>query len=264
MNTDCITFDPTELNPLGSVHSCYESSSTHHVFDRTLVQSMPEDWQRRYVALRREYDAAHAAIGPIDYRVETGIWRYPAELDHSTRSALKITHNVQGWACEQHHGHDQDCDPDECDPHQTATWVYYDARGEQIQGAGVFLRSPDPVIQRHWRRTGTVDLGETWRGYHQVEQVRQLLALHRIAAGTGLTFGPEPEQAAIADTVVVHPVTRLAGDTAADWIEIATMALTTVPGWMVTPPPTAAEREAYGAALAVQLPDARPGMDGQP
>ncbi|MGV9278096.1 hypothetical protein [Streptomyces griseosporeus] len=71
----------------GPIHKYFELSYADHlVKNRTLLQSMPTEWQEQFVTLLRQLDDAFNHVEkPKGYRVTTGEWM---QLDDMTLSEL--------------------------------------------------------------------------------------------------------------------------------------------------------------------------------
>lgn len=76
-----------------SVHEYFELSyASYLVKHRTLLQSMPADWQERFVALLEEFDAAFAHVEQADgYKVTAGQWAYIYECEPDALKAARIS-----------------------------------------------------------------------------------------------------------------------------------------------------------------------------
>lgn len=68
---------------------CY---SNFLVLHRTLLQSMPVDWQERFVGCIRELEDAFRHVEqPDGFKVETGEWKYLNECTSDERDAAGVT-----------------------------------------------------------------------------------------------------------------------------------------------------------------------------
>lgn len=109
---------PEEINARtdGPIHLWFELSySNYAVLHRTLMQSMPVEWQQRMVRCLEELDEAFGHIERAPgYEVKACRWTYVADLDNATEQRLGITSG--DW--------DSD-DPD-------AEIVYYDRDGNEL------------------------------------------------------------------------------------------------------------------------------------
>lgn len=135
------TISPDERHACldGPIHGFFGLSySNYLVLHRTLMQSMPVEWQERAVALFREYDDAFAHIEKTDYfDVTAGEEREIGELTDAQRKFLGVT---GGEAREVG-------DEDEREP----TYFY---RGEEYQGwERIIYPKDDPVPPYNRGRT---------------------------------------------------------------------------------------------------------------
>jgi hypothetical protein len=75
-----------------TVHEYFGLSyASHQVIPRVLAASMPEGWQRRFVGLMEELDAAFPDTGPEGYDVRPARWRYPDDLAPDELQAAGVT-----------------------------------------------------------------------------------------------------------------------------------------------------------------------------
>lgn len=127
------------------------SYATHLVMPRTILQSMPDWWQRDFVHLLRLYD--HACSGlpenmqDVNYRVQTGEWREPWQVDDDTLKRL-------GWSYGDEDDTDATADPqDEEDPDEPLRTVIYDPEGNEhsIDTDCVFVPNREDPIPHYWR-----------------------------------------------------------------------------------------------------------------
>lgn len=98
------------------------SYANYAVLHRTLLQSMPAEWQRRFVACMAELDSAFAHVERAEgYHVQTCEWSTPNDLDDRTYAYLGITRDDDG--------------------------TYYDRDGNELDPnrACVPCPTPDPV-----------------------------------------------------------------------------------------------------------------------
>lgn len=103
----------TETTPAcgGAVHTWFGLSySSYAVLPRTLLQSMPAEWQERFVACMNEIDAAFSHVEQARcYKVEAALEVELGSLDAAGLKSLGITRRETG--CEQDHEHgDWHCD----------------------------------------------------------------------------------------------------------------------------------------------------------
>jgi hypothetical protein len=82
-----------ELNETEAVHGWFELSySNYLVLPRSLLQSMPDEWQRRFVGCLRELDEAFEHLDqPEGYQVEAGSWVYVSEASEEQLTAAGVT-----------------------------------------------------------------------------------------------------------------------------------------------------------------------------
>ncbi len=111
----------------GPVHMWFGLSyASFLVWHRTHMQSMPLGWQRRFVELAEELDAAYPDHRGTDYEVATVRDAYVGELTDAEMAQLGITRG------------------DEDDPEDIGE--YYDRDGRALQGGQhVGIPVPDPV-----------------------------------------------------------------------------------------------------------------------
>jgi len=76
----------------GPVHDYFGLTYvSYQVVPRVLAASMPEDWQRQFVGLMKEYDAAFSNVGPEGYDVRPARRRYPNDLSPDELQTAGIT-----------------------------------------------------------------------------------------------------------------------------------------------------------------------------
>lgn len=108
LDADINRLDPSGYMGAEPIHTYFGLSyASHLVLNRTLLQSMPTDWQQRFVACLYELNQAFAHIEAPRYRVETGEWHYPNELSEDQLKALGWEYNdakdeIYGPAGENH------------------------------------------------------------------------------------------------------------------------------------------------------------------
>lgn len=127
----------------GAVHEWFELSySNYLVLPRTLMQSMPEQWQERMVACLREIEQVYRATPQADgYEVRAGSWTYINELDDDGLRRAGVT-----WT-EAPDPEDSDAD----DPWMVRT---YNWRGREVEPEEyVFVPGHDPVPHYNRGRT---------------------------------------------------------------------------------------------------------------
>lgn len=137
------------------VHTYFGLSYANYlVKHRTLLQSMPEQWQHRFVACLRELDAAFAHVDQAPgYEVTPVDWRYVNELTPAELTTAGVT--VNGEAAYRYY----DRDGNEVDAHVGKVAVpadepiphYRRARIEPNLDAATPASAPEP---------GTGELGE--------------------------------------------------------------------------------------------------------
>lgn len=65
--------------------------ANHLVIPRSLLQSMPDEWQHQFVALLEQYGDAFGHIDLPQYEVKAGTWVLAEELDDAQMTAAGIT-----------------------------------------------------------------------------------------------------------------------------------------------------------------------------
>lgn len=109
------------------VHAWFGLSySNYLVIPRTLLQSMPKEWQRDFVAKLSELDEAFAHVEQADcYKVQAAIEREVGDLTDEELKRIGYSRS-------------DDCDcvaevekPGSVCPHET---VYYDDKGNEVEG----------------------------------------------------------------------------------------------------------------------------------
>lgn len=131
------------------------SYSTHMVLPRTLLQSMPDAWQARFVALIDEMDAAFRHVPqPEAYKVEAAVEREVSDLTELQRKQLGI---VADW-------YRGETPPENLSEADLAEWraehenpdgpEYSDQTGREMRGdERVLLPVGDPVPHYNRGRT---------------------------------------------------------------------------------------------------------------
>lgn len=117
----------------GPVHTWFGLSYANFaVQHRARLQSMPLDWQQRYVHLQEELDAAYASEANPEFEVNTVRWEQVGDLSEAELAGLGITRL----------GEDDEDDPDgDGDPDEWA-----DRNGRTLQRYdSVAIAVPDPV-----------------------------------------------------------------------------------------------------------------------
>lgn len=89
---DTAAVDVVTEEPATDIHTWFGlSGANYFVAPRTLLQSMPAEWQHRAVALFRELHEAYAHVPQADgYRVEAAEWVEASELTEAQRTATSI------------------------------------------------------------------------------------------------------------------------------------------------------------------------------
>lgn len=121
------------------VHTWFSLSySNYAVLPRTLLQSMPDEWQARFVVLVDELSDAYAHIDHAPgYDVTAGNWVYVNECTPEQLKAAGVT-----------------CSTDDPDYPDDSDIVYYDAAGNEMGPADrVFVAGSDPVPHYNRGRT---------------------------------------------------------------------------------------------------------------
>lgn len=110
----------------GPVHSFFGLTySSYQVVPRVLAQSMPHEWQARFVQCMEEMQAAFGYLGDISYDVQTAEEVYANELTEEQRVLTGVT---GGW-----------------DAYQDRE-IFWDRDGNEIPGyQRVMVPVPDPL-----------------------------------------------------------------------------------------------------------------------
>lgn len=131
------------------------SYANYLVLPRTLLQSMPDEWQARFVGLLDELDDAFQHVPQADaYEVTAGSEHEVFELDEAERKLLGITAD---W-------YQGEKPPPDLPADDLAEWEaehenpdgpkYYDREGQELSGSElVLVPSPDPVPHYNRGRT---------------------------------------------------------------------------------------------------------------
>lgn len=72
------------------------SYANYAVLHRTLLQSMPAEWQGRFVQCMRELDDAYAHLDAPDFNVATGEWRCPFDVPDDKLAELGWVYSENG------------------------------------------------------------------------------------------------------------------------------------------------------------------------
>lgn len=139
MQTAVAAAEPDEPE---AIHGWFSLTySNYLVLPRTLMQSMPDRWQNRMVALLEEIRAAYAHIEQADsYHVQAGRWAYPSDLSEEELRDLGFTRPDA---------------PDGADEDADLADVWYGPDGEEHDGhtASIFVAGRDPVPHYNRGRT---------------------------------------------------------------------------------------------------------------
>ena len=142
-----------ELHPTnGPIHAWFGLSYTNYlVLNRTLMQSMPIEWQERMVACLREMDDAFEHVQRAEaFDVFPGDEHLVEDLTERQLTQLGIT---RSWP----EGHSSECEDAECpgggECHPSLP-LYRDSTGREMDsGEYVLTRKPDPVPHYNRGRT---------------------------------------------------------------------------------------------------------------
>lgn len=116
------------MNHDGSIHSFFGLTySNYLVLHRTLMQSMPEEWQAKFVKLIEEMESAYSHLVFPDFEVKAGEWKYVGDLRGDELKAAGV-----GVAY-----------PDEYDDE----YSYYDYKGNELRPNldRAFVPGTDPI-----------------------------------------------------------------------------------------------------------------------
>lgn len=139
----------------GPVHTWFGLSyCNYQVLQRTLMQSMPTEWQERIVACLEELADAYSHLKlPEAYRVEAATEHI---VDEMTAVDLDLAGITEDW-------HAGAVPPVDATPEEFAEWreeheqpspAYYDASGEELDPQSrTLLPVPDPVPHYNRGRT---------------------------------------------------------------------------------------------------------------
>jgi hypothetical protein len=118
----------------GPIHSLFGLTyNSYQVVPRVLAQSMPHDWQTRFVQCMEEMEDAFRYLGPVDYDVQTAESVYVDELTEDQMKAV-------GVFCIEDSTEGSD--------------GYYDRDGNEIEGQlRVMVPVPDPLPPYNRGRT---------------------------------------------------------------------------------------------------------------
>lgn len=118
----------------GPVHSFFGLTySSYQVVPRVLAQSMPHEWQARFVACMEEMQTAFAHLGTIDYEVTPAEDVYANELTDEQKALIGVTSE---WSDER----DRE--------------IYWDRKGNEIEGyTHIMVPVPDPLPPYNRGRT---------------------------------------------------------------------------------------------------------------
>lgn len=128
------TYDRETEQEDGPIHDFFGLTySSYQVVPRVLAQSMPHEWQARFVQCMEELEDAFRHLGPIDYDVQTAESVYVDELTEDQMKAVGI------FCIED--------SPEGSDG-------YYDRDGNEIEGQSrVMVPVPDPLPPYNRGRT---------------------------------------------------------------------------------------------------------------
>lgn len=143
--------DPTD----GPVHEWFGLSySNYAVLPRTLMQSMPVEWQERMVACLEElHDAFEHLDQPEAYRVEAATEHIVGKMTDAQLEEARITEDWYGGQTPPE-GLSEDDLAEWRAEHEKAAPTYYDADGNEIdQHFRVLLPAPDPIPHYNRGRT---------------------------------------------------------------------------------------------------------------
>lgn len=118
----------------GPVHAFFGPTySSYQVVPRVLAQSMPPEWQARFVQCMEEMQEAFGYLGDISYDVKTAQDVYANELTDAQKALTGVTSQ---W--------DEDRDRE----------IYWDADGNEIEGwTHIMVPVPDPLPPYNRGRT---------------------------------------------------------------------------------------------------------------
>lgn len=100
-----------------SVHLWFNLTYANYaVLHRTLLQSMPDEWQARFVQCMQELDNAYAHLKVPSFKIETGHWHYPDDLSDEKLTAL-------GWEYSDNREEIFDPEGKAWSPHQECVFI---------------------------------------------------------------------------------------------------------------------------------------------
>jgi len=110
----------------GPVHSFFGLTySSYQVVPRVLAQSMPHEWQARFVACMEEMQQAFGYLGDISYDVRPATEKYVGELTDAEMKTLDLLAEYNALRAED---------------------VYYDRDGNELEShVRVLIPAPDPL-----------------------------------------------------------------------------------------------------------------------
>lgn len=131
--------DTEAIQETDAVHGYFGLTYANYlVLHRTLLQSMPDEWQNRFVTLLEEYDQAFDHVDrPEAFQVTAGTDCYVSELTDPQLKQLGITKN-EVWE----------------DDNAYVRTQYYNARGDEMGDCEhVVVPGVDPVAHYNRGRT---------------------------------------------------------------------------------------------------------------
>jgi hypothetical protein len=141
-NTDPETTEPE------AIHTWFGLTYANYlVFPRTLLQSMPDAWQGRFVALLEELDAAFSHVEQAQaYKVEAGEEHEVSSLTDAQLEYLGISEREDPCTKDHDHG---------AVPYDCNGGIFYDSAEESDMHPGhlVLLPCKDPVPHYNRGRT---------------------------------------------------------------------------------------------------------------
>jgi hypothetical protein len=138
-----------------AIHEWFGLSYTNYlVLHRTLLQSMPEEWQHQFVDLLEQLRAAFAHIEQPDY------FQVHAATEHLVNEMTPELRGRAGITVDEHGGKKP---PKRLSPAELADWeathqseetLYHNADGQELHpGERILLPAPDPVPHYNRGRT---------------------------------------------------------------------------------------------------------------
>lgn len=116
MTTESVRAEQPHDRSSGPVHAYFGLTYANFlVIHRAQLQSMPLDWQKQFVELLEDLNAAYAHLGHVDFEVKTVRDSYVDELAEDEMKLL-------GIACE--HGEEADAYTDKDGNEMAAGWAH--------------------------------------------------------------------------------------------------------------------------------------------